>query len=51
MTTGLGLLRVKFSDLQPEISSIAQDGRFLTSVVMLPSPSDFGGWTYGDWLS
>ena len=48
MTTGLGLLRVKFLDLQPDISNTAQDRRFLTSMVMLPSPSDFGGglkWT------
>ena len=43
MTIMLGLLGVKFSDPQPDISSIAWDRRFLTSVVMLPSPSDFGG--------
>ena len=43
MATGLGLLRVKFSDPQPDISSIAQDSRFLTSVVMLSSPSNFRG--------
>ena len=43
MITGLGLLRVKFSDLQPDISNTAQDRRFLTSTVMLPSPSNFEG--------
>ena len=43
MTTGLGLFGVEFSDPQPDISSIAQDRRFLTSVVMLPFPSNFGG--------
>ena len=43
MTTGLGLLGVEFLDLQPEISSTSWDRRFLTSMVMLPSPSHFGG--------
>ena len=43
MTTGLGLLRVEFLDLQPDISSNAQNRRFLNSMVMLPSPSNFGG--------
>ena len=42
MTTGLGLLRVKFLDPWPEMFSIAQDRRFLTSMVMLPLP-DWGG--------
>ena len=51
MTTGLGLFGFKFLDPQPDVSSIAQDRKFLTSMVMLPSPSDFGGWIYGDWLS
>ena len=51
MTTGVGLLVVEFSDPQPDASSNAQDRRFLTSMVMLPSPSDFGGWTYVGWLS
>ena len=41
MTTGFGLLRVEFLDLQQDISSIAQDRRFLTSMVMLPSHSYF----------
>ena len=36
-TTGLGLLGVKFLDPQPDVSSIAWDRRFLTSIVMLPS--------------
>ena len=43
MTTGLGLLRVEFLDLQPDISNTTQDRRLLTSMVMLPSPSDLGG--------
>ena len=43
MTTGLGLPKVKFSDLQPDISSITQDRRFLTARVMLPSPYNLGG--------
>ena len=51
MTTGVGLLGVKFLDLQLDISRITQDRRFLTSMVMLPSPSNLGGWTYGGWLS
>ena len=42
-TTGFGLLRVEFSDPWPDMFSIAQDRRFLTSMVMLPSPSNFGG--------
>ena len=42
MTAGLGLLGVKFSDLQPDISNTAQDRRLLTSMFMLPSPSDLG---------
>ena len=42
-TTGLVLLRVKFLDPQLDVSSIAWDRRFLTSIVMLPSPSNFGG--------
>ena len=46
MTTGLGLLRVEFLDPQPDVSGIAQDRSFLTSTVMLPSPSNFrGGFT------
>ena len=47
MTTGFGLLRVKFLDPQPDISSTTQDKRFLTSIVMLPSPSDLGGGLMG----
>ena len=43
MTTGLGLLRVKFLDMQPDVSNTAQDRRLLTSMVMLPSPSDLWG--------
>ena len=43
MTTGVGLLRVEFLDLQPDISSNAWDRRFLTSMVVLPSPSNLGG--------
>ena len=43
MTTGLGIFRVEFLDLHPHISSIAWDRRFLTFVVMLPSPSNFRG--------
>ena len=43
MTTGYGLFGVKFLDLQPDVSSIIQDKIFLTSMVMLPSPSNFGG--------
>ena len=43
MTTGCGLLVVELLDLWPDISSIAQDKRSLTSLVMLPSPSNFGG--------
>ena len=43
MTTGVGLLGVKFSDPQPDILSNTQDRRLLTSMVMLPSPSNFGG--------
>ena len=50
MTTGLGLLRVEFLDPQPDVSSIVWDRRFLTYIVMQPSPSDFGA-IYGDWLS
>ena len=42
MTAGCGLLRVELSDLWPDISSITQDKRSLTSLVKLPSPSDFG---------
>ena len=42
MTTGFGPFRVKFLDPQPDISSIAQDRRFLTSMVMLPSSSNLG---------
>ena len=44
-TNGLGLLGAKFSDLQPDISSIAWDRRFLTSIVILPS--NFGGDLWG----
>ena len=51
MTIGLGLPRVEFSDPQPDVSSITWDRRSLTSLVMLPSPSNLGGWTYGGWLS
>ena len=43
MVTGCSLLGVELSDLWPDISSITQDKRSLTSLVMLPSPSDFGG--------
>ena len=50
MTSGLGLIRVNFLDLQPDVSNTAWDRRFLISMVMLPSPSDLGGWIYGDWL-
>ena len=51
MTTGFDLLGVKFSDPWPDMFSIARDRRFLTSMVMLPSPSDFRGWICGGWLS
>ena len=44
---GKASLESSFLDLQLDISSIAQDRRFLTSIVMLPS--NFGG-IYGDWL-
>ena len=43
MTAGCGLLGFELLDLWPDISSIAQDKRSLTSLVMLPHPSDFGG--------
>ena len=43
MTTGFGLLRVEFLDPWPDVSGIVWDRRFLTSKVMLPSPSDLGG--------
>ena len=43
MVTGCGLLRVELSDPWPDVSSIAWDKRSLTSLVMLPSPSDLGG--------
>ena len=45
-TAGVGLLGDQCSDPQLDVSSIAWDRRFLTSIVILPS--DFGG-TYGDW--
>ena len=45
--TGVGLLGDECSDPQLDVSSTAQDRRFLTSIVMLPS--NFGG-IYGDWL-
>ena len=43
MTTGFGLLRVKFPDPWPDMPSITQDRRLLTSMVMLTSLSGFGG--------
>ena len=43
MTTGLGLLGVKFPDTWPDVSNIAWDRRLLTSMVMLTSLSSFGG--------
>ena len=46
--TGVGLLGDECSDLQLDVSSAAQDRRFLTSIVMLPS--NLGGGIYGDWL-
>ena len=46
-TIGVGLLGDECLDPQLDVSSIAWDRRFLTSIVMLPS--NFGG-TYGDWL-
>ena len=42
MTAGCGLLGVELLDPWPDISSIAQDKKSLTSLVMLPSPSNFG---------
>ena len=42
MVAGCGLLGAELSDLWPDISSIAQDKRSLTSLIMLPSPSNFG---------
>ena len=42
MTVGCDLLRVELLDPWPDVSSIAWDKRSLTSLVMLPSPSDFG---------
>ena len=42
-TTGFGLLRVEFPDPWPDMSNIIWHRRFLTSMVMLDSPSDFGG--------
>ena len=42
MITGAGCLGVKFLDPQPDVSSTTWDRRFLTSIVMLPSPSDLG---------
>ena len=51
MATGVGLLGVKFLGLQPNVSSTTWDRRFLTSMVMLPCPSDLRGWTYEGWLS
>ena len=50
MTTGVGLLGVKFLNLQLDISSTAWDRTFLTSIVMPPSPSDLGGWINKEWL-
>ena len=47
-TTGFGLLRVELSDPWPGISSITRDRRFLTSMVMLPSPSNLGAGLMGD---
>ena len=41
-TTWCGLLRVELLDPWPDISSITWVKRSLTSLVMLPSPSDFG---------
>ena len=43
MTTGFGLFGVKFPDPWPDVSNITRDRRLLTSMVMLTSPSDFGG--------
>ena len=43
MAIGCSLLRVELSDPWPEVCSIAWDKRSLTSLVMLPSPSNFGG--------
>ena len=51
MTTWVGLLGVKFSDLQPDVFCTAQDRRFLTSMVMMPSLPNLEGWTYKGWLS
>ena len=42
MTAGCGHLGVELSDPWPDISSIAWDKISLTSLVMLPSPSNFG---------
>ena len=51
MTTGFGLLGVEFLDPWPDMFSITQDRRFLTSMVMLSSP-DFRGLDLGGgWLS
>ena len=44
-TAGVGLLGDECLDLQLDVSSIAQDRRFLTSVVILPS--NFGGDLWG----
>ena len=44
-TTGVGLLGEECLDLQLDVSSTAQDRRFLTSVVMLPS--NYGGYLWG----
>ena len=47
-TNGFGLLGVEFLDPGPGTCSTTEDKRFPTSQVMLSSPSDFRGWTYGD---
>ena len=43
MTTGFGLFGVEFPDPWPDMSNITWDRRLLTSIVMLTSPSNFGG--------
>ena len=43
MTTGCSLLRAELLDPWPDVSGTTQDKRSVTSLVMLPTPSDFGG--------
>ena len=49
-TTGFGLFGVEFLDPWPDMSSITQDRRFLTSRVILLSTSDFWGVDLWGWL-